>query len=228
VTPTDDAAPLPAPIPAATVVLVRDGTAGLETLMLHRNSKGAFGGMWVFPGGRVDPEDRVGAADDHAAARRAAVREAREEAGLDCDEPSLVWISHWLPPAIAPKRFATWFFVAPAPGGAVTVDGGEIHDSAWMRPRDALARRDASEIELAPPTWMTLSYLAEFADVTALLADARTRTPQHYETHVAKSADGMIALWAGDAGYESGDADRPGPRHRLRIGAGPWRLERDL
>jgi 8-oxo-dGTP pyrophosphatase MutT (NUDIX family) len=214
------------PIPAATVVLVRDGPDGIESLMLHRNSKLAFGGMWVFPGGRVDPADRDGAPNDDEAARRAAVREAREEAGLDVDAASLVFLSHWLPPSIAPKRFATWFFVAPAPPGTVMIDGGEIHDSAWMRPRDALTRRDALEIELAPPTWMTLHHLAEFDTVAELVADTRARTPVFYETHVAQAADGLTAMWRGDAGYESGDPDAPGARHRLAIGGGPWRLER--
>jgi len=47
------------PVAAATVVLLRDGDEGLETLMLRRNSKIAFGGMWVFPGGRVDAEKNV-------------------------------------------------------------------------------------------------------------------------------------------------------------------------
>ena len=40
-------------VPAATVVVVRDGNDGVETLMLRKNSKLAFGGMWVFPGGRI-------------------------------------------------------------------------------------------------------------------------------------------------------------------------------
>src|SRR4051794_39761278 len=48
---------LPPPVPAATVVVVRDGPHGIETLMLHRAAAGAFGGMWVFPGGKVDPGD---------------------------------------------------------------------------------------------------------------------------------------------------------------------------
>lgn len=216
------------PIPAATVVLVRDTPDGLETLMLHRNSKLAFGGMWVFPGGRVDPVDRAEATDDNDAARRAAVREAREEAGLEVDPASLVWFSHWLPPSIAPKRFATWFFIAPAPSGEVTIDGGEIHDSAWMRPSDALARRDALEVELAPPTWMTLHHLAQFATVAELASDARQRSPVFYETRVAKGPDGLTAMWRGDAGYESGDPAAPGHRHRLRIDAGPWQLERNV
>ncbi len=216
---------IPPPIPAATVVLVRDAD-GVETLMLHKNSRIAFGGMWVFPGGRVDPEDSEGAADEHEAARRAAVREAHEEAGLTCDLASLVTLSHWLPPGLAPKRFSTWFFVAAAPAGTVRIDGGEIQNSAWMRPEDALARRDAGEVELAPPTWMTLRYLSEFADVATLLADARGRAPTFYETKVAQSEDGMVAMWAGDAGYERGDAEAAGARHRLYIGPGPWTLER--
>ena len=46
-------------IPAATVILLRDidGDGKPEVLMLRKNSKIAFGGMWVFPGGRIDPED---------------------------------------------------------------------------------------------------------------------------------------------------------------------------
>ena len=39
------------PIPAATVVLLRDADDGIEVLMLKKNSKITVGGMWVFPGG---------------------------------------------------------------------------------------------------------------------------------------------------------------------------------
>jgi 8-oxo-dGTP pyrophosphatase MutT (NUDIX family) len=213
------------PIPAATVVLVRDEGGGLETLMLHKNSKLAFGGMWVFPGGRIDDADREGASDVEDAARRAAVREAAEEAGLVVDESSLAWITHWEPPAIAPKRFATWFFVAPAPDGAVTIDGGEIHDSMWLSPADALARRDALEIELAPPTWMTLDYVRGFSDVETLMADAHAREPRHYVTQMAKTTDGLAAVWDGDAAYGTDDPDTPGSRYRLLMLEGGWRLE---
>ena len=34
-------------IPAATVVVLRDGDDGIETLMLRKNSKIAFGGRWA-------------------------------------------------------------------------------------------------------------------------------------------------------------------------------------
>jgi len=182
--------------------------------------------MWVFPGGRVDPDDIPPDGDVIEAARHAAVREALEEADLVVDADALVPFSHWVPPAVTAKRFATWFFFAPAPPGAVTIDGGEIHDSAWMRPRDALARRDAQEIELAPPTWVTLHHLAAFDTVADLMADARSRAPTFYETRMGNGRDGLVAMWRGDAGYESGDPDMPGARHRLRIAAGPWLLER--
>ena len=47
-----------APVPAATVVLVRPGGAGLEVLLTHRPPSMAFApGMHVFPGGRVDAAD---------------------------------------------------------------------------------------------------------------------------------------------------------------------------
>ena len=136
--------PQPA-VPAATVILLRDGPTGLETLMLRRASKLAFaGGLWVFPGGRVDDADRVGLdpEDSHGAARRAAVREAAEEADLEVDVDGLVTLAHWEPPPQTPKRFATWFFLAAAPSGAVTVDGGEITEHTWARPADVIERRE--------------------------------------------------------------------------------------
>lgn len=215
------------PIPAATVVLVREAANGLEALMLKKNSKLAFGGMWVFPGGRIDEGDWTDSADIEDAARRAAVREAAEEAALIVDQGSLAFISHWTPPNLAPKRFATWFFVAPAPAGAVTIDMGEIHEEAWMRPADALTRRDLLEIELAPPTWVTLRYLADFADLESLMADAHAREPEYFLTAMSRNARGMASLWAGDAAYESGDLDAPGPRNRLWMEDSGWTLERD-
>src|SRR4051795_10090346 len=94
--------------PAATVVVVRDGAGGeIEVLMVHRNSKHAFGGMWVFPGGKVDPED-VDPGDpnnEEHTARRAAAREAQEEAAVALDPQQLVAISHWTPPPEAPRKF---------------------------------------------------------------------------------------------------------------------------
>lgn len=87
---------------AATVMLVRDGAAGLEVFMLRRNLQSDFvGGAYVFPGGGVDAQDRhddltavcTGRTDADASAQLgigsgglafwvAAIRESFEEAGL--------------------------------------------------------------------------------------------------------------------------------------------------
>lgn len=223
----------PAPIvAAATVVLLRDTASGVETLMLRRDSQLAFaGGMWVFPGGRIDPADfpatEIAPEEDLAAAgRTAAVREAEEEAGLAVDPDSLVPFAHWTPPAEAPKRFSTQFFVARAPEGRVTIDHGEIRDHMWVSPTSALARRDALEIELAPPTWVTLHTLSQHATVAAALDAARASEPEHFTTKAVFTDEGVAVLWHGDAGYEDGDAGKDGPRHRLWMVDSGWRYER--
>ena len=211
---------------AATVVLLRDAVDGLETLMLRKNSRLAFGGMWVFPGGRIDDGDRAADADELTAAANAAVREAAEEAGLAVPSSALIPFSHWTPPAAAPKRFLTWFFLAPAPTTAVVIDLGEIHDHAWMRPDAALARRDEGEIELAPPTWVTLNWLAAHPSVAAASAAAAARAPERFATRIAASDEGPVAVWTPDAAHESGDLAAPGPRHRLWMSRTGWRYER--
>ncbi|MCC7075736.1 MAG: NUDIX domain-containing protein [Acidimicrobiia bacterium] len=88
------------PRDAATVLVVRDGTAGVEVVMVRRASNAAFAaGAWVFPGGAVDDSDAADAlrltagreVEDAVAAVGserglgmwfAAAREAFEEAGL--------------------------------------------------------------------------------------------------------------------------------------------------
>lgn len=58
------------PLPSATVILMRERASSLEVLMLRRaDTMGFVGGMWVFPGGRVDASDRAAAA--HASAEDA-------------------------------------------------------------------------------------------------------------------------------------------------------------
>jgi len=232
--PADVTAPGVVPaVPAATVVPLRDGPAGIETLMLRRNSRLEFaGGMWVWPGGRIDPDDYPGGvvSEDpdllERAARAAAVREATEEAGLVVDPSTLVWFSHWTPPTISPKRFATWFFAAPAPEGQVTIDGGEIHAHAWWAPVEAMRLRNALEIELSPPTWITLEHLRDYATVDAALADLAARPPENFATRFASVDGGAVALYHGDAGYDDEVADRPGSRHRLWMVGADWRYER--
>ena len=63
--------------PAATVMLVRDGDAGLEVFMLQRTHAAVFAkGIYVFPGGKVDSAD-AGPAFEAAVRRVAPGVEAR-------------------------------------------------------------------------------------------------------------------------------------------------------
>lgn len=78
------------PIPAATLIVMRERAGAPEILMVERSRAMAFaGGAMVFPGGRVDAGDRVLAerlvpedAGWEIAARIAAIRETIEEAGI--------------------------------------------------------------------------------------------------------------------------------------------------
>ena len=204
-------------IPAATVVVLRDGPGGLESLMLRKNSRLAFGGMWVFPGGRIDDADHDGTGDLIAAARNAAAREAGEEAAVVLDPEDLVHFSYWIPPPLAPKRFATWFFAARAPSEDVSIDEGEIVHHEWMTPQEARRRRDAGEIELIAPTWVTLHTIGHYRTVAGALEGLGRRRSRRYETRIGQGEQGPVSLWHGDAGYETGDPSVPGPRHRLEI-----------
>ena len=269
---------------AATVMLVRDAVDGsgrpaVEVCMLKRNLASEFvAGAYVFPGGSVDPEDRVEAAgelcrglDDAAASALlgvdsgglafwvAALRECFEEAGvllaqprdaaegmavLDtsdpavrarfeahrleinegragllavCREEGLVlvadtvhYVSHWITPELAPKRFDTRFFVTAAPPGQVAHhDEGETIATIWVRPSDALARFEAGEIELLPPTIDNLEKLGVHSSTEKVMAWAREVVDIPTILPVVLIEDGrLLVLRPGDDGYEQALEDR--------------------
>jgi 8-oxo-dGTP pyrophosphatase MutT (NUDIX family) len=97
----DPTRPRVTPTDAATLVLLRDGTGGIEVFCVERNQKSRFmGGALVFPGGKVDAEDgsatwdnvvlparsRIAALADTPVLQRAlaiaACRESLEEAAI--------------------------------------------------------------------------------------------------------------------------------------------------
>jgi 8-oxo-dGTP pyrophosphatase MutT (NUDIX family) len=217
--------------PAATVVLIRDGENGLEVLLARRSSKLAFhGGAWVFPGGRIDPDDYAGAPHDvFTAAQRAAAREAKEEAGVDVEAVTLVHLSNWTTPDISPKRFATWFFVGEVAAGEAVADGTETETLHWFRPDDAFAARDAGDIELAPPQWVTLLWLRDHGTVAEALRAAHEGVAIDYSPrfHFIEG-DGAVCVYREDVAYDDLTLiDAAGPRHRLYLRDTAWSYERD-
>ncbi len=169
------------PVPAATVVVIREvaDKTDLEVLLLRRNSKLVFhGGHWVFPGGRVDEADFESGdrSLEYRAALRAAVRETREEAGIDLDIDSLIHTAHWTTPPKLPRRFCTWFFLCPLiEPVSVVVDNDEILEHRWITARGALAEAEAENWVLPRPTMVTLQDIASHRSLAELLADVSRR-----------------------------------------------------
>ncbi len=216
--------------PSATVVLLRDAADAVEVLMLRRSSKMAFhGGTWVFPGGRIDPDDWAGGDDVFAAARRAAAREAEEEARLRVDPATLVHVSKWTTPEISPKRFETWFFAAAVGEGEAEADGVENDAHRWFSPDEALSVHAAGEIELAPPQYITLLELSGMTSVAETLEriDAAESLDFAPRFHFLDDG-GALCVYAEDVAWDDfALLGERGPRHRLTMLESGWVYERE-
>jgi 8-oxo-dGTP pyrophosphatase MutT (NUDIX family) len=166
------------PVLAATVLVVTSGHGGLEVLMVRRPPKGFFGGVWVFPGGTVDPGDR--AEDDidlDQAFRRAAVRELAEEVGMVVDVGSLAFVSRWVTPMVFPRRYDTHFYLAPLSSRLpLTLAMDELEEAAYITPAAALGAHQAQQWPMVLPTLAHLRWLARVTSIDqALEATRRAR-----------------------------------------------------
>lgn len=216
--------------PAATVVVVREHECGIETLMLRRSPHADFmAGHWVFPGGGVDQADLDQADGDlELASRLAAVRELEEEAGLSLSPEQLVPLSRWTAPEEAPKRYDTLFFLARAPGTPVQVDGQEIDQFQWFAPGSVLGAQRAGQMQLMPPTFITLEWLSRYDRLEFALQSLASSLLPHFRPRMGWLKEGAVFFYEGDAGYDDGDTRAPGPRHRFWMIPGNWHYERAL
>ncbi|MBN8633243.1 MAG: NUDIX hydrolase [Rhodobacterales bacterium] len=148
-------------LPAATVVLWREGSGGPEVLMGQRGAGAVFmPSKFVFPGGRVDAEDHAAARPGFLhpdCARRlalmvsgdapapevlvaAALRELTEETGLNLaamEHPSLRFVFRAITPPGRTRRFDARFLLAHADGldgdGEDFTDAsGELQHLRWL------------------------------------------------------------------------------------------------
>ena len=278
---------------AATVMLIRDavdenGGDAIEVCMLRRNLASEFvAGVYVFPGGSVDPDDRGSAAEELSRGLSdaeasailgvesgglsfwvAALRECFEEAGVLVAEAlgangldpggsdpggsdpggsdalldtadsevgrrfaayrdavnegslrlldvcraenlrlatdTVHYVSHWITPELAPRRYDTRFFVTVAPPGQIAShDDGETIAAIWVRPAEALARELAGDIELLPPTISNLRSIERFTSAAEVMAWASSITEVTTILPVVLIEDGrVLILRPGDEGYE--------------------------
>jgi len=168
--------PLPPPIPAATLILMKPQPSGPpKLLVMERAQSMAFAaGAIVFPGGRIDPEDEalaatLGAASDDAPARIAAIRETIEETGIG--------------PALRP---------APEPARLRTMR----HALEAGTPLAELLRAQGRELDLGALTpfarWCPTFREARRFDAIFFLAEA----PEGAEPPSAQEAEAVRTLWA--------------------------------
>ncbi len=214
--------------PSATIILVRDGSKGIEALLLQRNPELAnMGGAWVFPGGKVDADDPGETPEERA--RHAAVRELQEEAGLHFPVEQLSYFSHWLTPVVVKARFATWFYLVTTDGDPeIRVDHSEIVASRWITAANALEENRGGELRLPPPTLVSLLDVANHASVAELVAAVRRREPPYFFPRIVKTGDDLTFLYPGDVGYEATAPDIPGVRHRSQLISGQFSYTREF
>ena len=106
------------------------------------------------------------------------------------------------------------------------VDGGEIARFRWLAPREALEAHHRHAIRLAPPTFVTVSWLLDLESAAAAHAVLAPAPLVTFRPRICRVPEGACMLYPGDAGYDAGDPEAPGPRHRLWALAGSWRYER--
>jgi 8-oxo-dGTP pyrophosphatase MutT (NUDIX family) len=235
---------LTAPIPAATVILVRPP---LEVFLVRRHRKASFmSNAFVFPGGRVDPDDggpevaavrelfeeagvlltdRPLAAEVQAGWRRKLLagavgfRELLGIEGLEPDRSRLHAWSRWVTPSFEPKRFDAHFFLAELPPGQVpSFDAQETVEELWISPTEALARQAAGALRLPPPQVRTFHELEACGTIAAAVAAAavRQRTPEALCPRLLP-ADKLTLLLPWDPEYATAEGEGVplGPDH-------PW------
>ena len=225
------------PIDSATVVIVRDHRHQLEVLLLKKNASINYGGTWVFPGGVLEPNDDQLAVEQLAcdtpesAAKVAAVRETKEESGIELAPGQLHSFAHWTTPILRSKRYATWFFIADGNQlkDEITIDDGEIVEARWFTPEQALTAQATDEIQLTGPSFVTLSELSDCNDVSQVIEFYRTRELSVYKPRVVVTAEAFISLYQDDSAYhlidqaESLTVTSKPPLHRLYMKrTGAW------
>jgi 8-oxo-dGTP pyrophosphatase MutT (NUDIX family) len=120
---------------------------------------------------------------------------------LTLDE--LVPYAHWITPEGMPKRFDTWFFLAPAPPEqAGAHDGKESTDSIWLSPREALAGGESGRFKLPFPTTRNLIKLGKHRTVRDALDDATGKPVVTVMPVMTKENGGRQLRIPAEAGYD--------------------------
>jgi 8-oxo-dGTP pyrophosphatase MutT (NUDIX family) len=155
---------------AVAVVLHHDRDRGSSVLLVRRALLARdghamdFAGAWVVPGGVVEPTDHPPAralSSSLVTERRAAVRELREEVGIELGSEDLEYL--WRIESVAPsgRRYEIHYFESWLPVGQhPVIDGAELSELQWLRPTKACAAANQGQLVTPPATRETLRRLA--------------------------------------------------------------------
>jgi len=101
------------------------------------------------------------------------------EEGLRLAVDGMHYVSRWITPEGAPRRFDTRFFVGAAPERQTPLhDAEETIAHEWVRPADLLARYRRGDVDLMTPTERSLEWLDGEANVVNVLAAAASSGPR--------------------------------------------------
>jgi 8-oxo-dGTP pyrophosphatase MutT (NUDIX family) len=135
------------------------------------------------------------------------LRELLRARGLRVDLQRLHALSRWVTPSSEPRRFDTRNFLTTASADEVGAhDEHETTASFWARPDDILARYARRELQLSPPTLVTLwelgRDLARVANVQALLVRVQTACLDPIEPKLVRDGDTMALVLPGDPEHD--------------------------
>ena len=114
---------------AATVIRDPDG----RILLVRKHGTSRF----MLPGGKIEPDETPDAC---------AIREAREELGVELDPARLVLLGDWTAPAANEPEHTVHGHVFSHPWVPGIAVCGEIDELIWLRPEDADGRHDLAPL----------------------------------------------------------------------------------
>jgi hypothetical protein len=140
---------------------------------------------------------------------------------------ALLPFARWVTPTSEPKRFDTYFFIATVPiGTQAKVDTAEVVELVWDTAAGILARHEAGEMKLPPPTLSTVSTLARLGAMDAIVKWARDRPLDPIQPKLVERDGELTIVLPWDARYleERGDGEPIPAGHRLAEGPARYTL----
>ena len=147
-------------------------------------------------------DERASAARDDIGRDRRPFLDLINELDLYLDLGALTVFAHWITPAMSPRRFDTWFYVAVAPEEQLAIcDGSETVDAEWISPHEALRLGEAGERTVIFPTRMNLQMLGEATSAEDAVRRSKARKIVTVEPEMTVRDGERVLVLPPDAGY---------------------------